>query len=606
MIRSIIATLSQNILSEEKEVVEAALANCRILGANNHGSKAALEVLASKYTDGGRIDTLADDKVFVGEMQSAPSTITGEPSPREMISVLLILDGMMKGSLSNEDATAILHEIDSNLDIPSPDWFRSSPSSVVAISTILCHSTVIDNVSTNSSLAWALLDATQACVEQISHGVVPKMDLTENVIINMLIGITYLLGCPGEYGLSSGAMSVLGAFSSQGSGSEENAPSLLDVHFRSILSRITSSAPSFPWKQSDPAFLAMDALLRSCSGCTVGCNFNMVAPFFISHLSISAYKKNTSDSDGSNNQSLKDAATKDEIAEEYSLRISLMALLQTVLSDESFSHTLDPRPGEFSSAAFMYSSQFTTDAVLSIVLPNLVWRAGGMASALRKLAAATLYCLLSHCQKKEHTQHQQNGAPLHPETIAHLVPVLHSNLEDTESTTRELTCVCLSLVLEEQVSTETFSKIWETNARVIDTLYPRLLELLDDCHDPVRMAACIALEKFLALAHAAAAKSSFDLGLSSLENTTASLLIQLDDPDQEIQACVFQLLSALIELQSQEFTRECRAKNKDVVEMIDRQIRMSLNSHQDGSYCRLLLQKVEEYHVWESKERAGA
>eukprot|EP00578_Thalassiosira_sp_NH16_P018954 CAMPEP_0181092050 /NCGR_PEP_ID=MMETSP1071-20121207/8720_1 /TAXON_ID=35127 /ORGANISM="Thalassiosira sp., Strain NH16" /LENGTH=323 /DNA_ID=CAMNT_0023174221 /DNA_START=165 /DNA_END=1134 /DNA_ORIENTATION=+ len=323
------------------------------------------------------------------------------------------------------------------------------------------------------------------------------MDLTENVIINMLIGITYLLGCPGEYGLSSGAMSVLGAFSSQGSGSEENAPSLLDVHFRSILSRITSSAPSFPWKQSDPAFLAMDALLRSCSGCTVGCNFNMVAPFFISHLSISAYKKNTSDSDGSNNQSLKDAATKDETAEEYSLRHGCGAI---DCSTES----------------------------------SLESRRNGVGPA----KASSCHTILSFeplPKERTHPTPAKWGAS----SPGNNRPSRSSstfNLEDTESTTRELTCVCLSLVLEEQVSTETFSKIWETNARVIDTLYPRLLELLDDCHNPVRMAACIALEKFLALAHAAAAKSSFDLGLSSLENITSSLLIQLDDPDQEIQA----------------------------------------------------------------------
>ena len=68
-------------------------------------------------------------------------------------------------------------------------------------------------------------------------------------------------------------------------------------------------------------------------------------------------------------------------------------------------------------------------------------------------------------------------------------------------------------------------------------------------------------------------------------------MVQLDNPGQEIQACVFQLLSALIELQLQEFTTECRAKNKDVVEMIDKQIRMSLNSHQDGVVLPLVATK---------------
>ena len=107
---------------------------------------------------------------------------------------------------------------------------------------------------------------------------------------------------------------------------------------------------------------------------------------------------------------------------------------------------------------------------------------------------------------------------LHPEMISHLLPVLHSNLEDSESTIRELSCVCLSMVLE-QVSVDTFSKIWETNEQVIDTLCPRLLQLLDDSHDPVQVSACSALEKYLTLAHNATAssESSFELGLSSMK-----------------------------------------------------------------------------------------
>ncbi|KAL7538321.1 hypothetical protein ACHAXR_008496 [Thalassiosira sp. AJA248-18] len=76
----------------------------------------------------------------------------------------------------------------------------------------------------------------------------------------------------------------------------EQKSSLMDVHFREVLSRILSSAPPFPWKQSDPAFLATNGLLRVCSGSTVGRHFDMVAPFFISHLSTAAYNKNDDDS----------------------------------------------------------------------------------------------------------------------------------------------------------------------------------------------------------------------------------------------------------------------------------------------------------------------
>ena len=454
-----------------------------------------------------------------------------------------------------------------------------------------------NNVISNPSLAWALLEACGSfveCVEHVNQGNDEKWELPEDATVNVLIGITFLLGCPDEYGLSANAMSILDTFSSShccvastssNSGKVSHDRSLMDVHFRTLLPKITSASPPFPWKQTDPSFLAMDALLRACSGSTVGSNFDMVAPFFIRHLSTAAYKRNDTD-----DKCLKDATTKDELAEEYRIRISLMALLQTILSDESFfSQTLGPRQSETLPTKSTFSAQFTTDVLLSLVLPNLVWSAGGMASALRKLAAATLFSLLSHYHCHHQKQQERNETSvelLPPEMIAHLIPLLHSNLEDTESTTRELCCVCLSLVLE-QVSAETFH----------DTLCPRLLELLDDSHDPVRMAACKTLGEFFTLANATASTSSFNhLGHSSVENITSSLFIQLDDPKKEIRDQVFQVLLVLLDT-------KCREEdNNEVVAMIERHTRMALKSHRDGSYCRLLLEKVQEYREWETQK----
>jgi len=596
MIRSIMDCLSENILSEEKEVLEAALASCRILGSSNHGSRIVLAITSThRCRDGEKRSVLVTDDV---------DSVGDHSSPRQMTCILLMLDGMIKGSLCNKEATSIRHEIDPTLTIPTPDWFHSSPSSATIISSFLCHTTITNNVAANSSLAWALLDTCNSfvqCAQQPSQVDNEKLELTEDVITNVLISIAHLLGCPDEYGLSSHAMNILDAFSpfqgcaksnskhGAGSGGTSDAMlSLMDVHFRGVLPRIVASAPPFPWKQTDPAFLAMDALLRTCRGSTVGNNFDMVAPFFVSHLSTAAYNTNDNGTDSAHDKCLTATTTKDELAEEYSLRISLMALLQTILSDESFSQTLSPRQIETST----FSARFTTDVLLSLVLPNLVWKVGGMALALRKLAAATLFSLLSHYHNNKQVQQQEKGTTLlHPETITHLIPILHSNLEDTESTTRELSCICLSMVLE-QVSSETFTTIWETNTRVIDTLYPRLLELLDDSHNPVRMAACKALGEFLTLAHVTASTSSFNLGLASMENIASSLLIQLDDPEHEIKEHAFQVLLVLLELQYQDSNGKFHENNKGVVEMMERQIIDSLKSHRDGSFCRLLLEKV--------------
>ena len=604
MVHSIIGVLSKNMLSEDKEVLEAASVCCRIIGCNNQVSKAVVEDIVLPLTRETRDVMNAvlgeGDADSLEGLQSSANHL--KSSPRQMTSILLVLDSMMKGSLCNKYASNMLNDIDSSLAIQSPNWFSSSTATTM--SSLLCYETIINNVATNSSLAWALLDVcnsfAQCCASAKNSADDTKLELAEEVIINVLVCITYLISCPDEVGLSSQAICILTSFSAIGSNAkshpiseDEEKSSFMDDYFRRVLPRILSSAPPFPWKQTDPAFLAMDALLRVCNGSTIGGNFDMVAPFFISHLSTSAYNKNCGGNENVLGHGSKTGATsKDEVAEEYSLRISLMALLQTILSAEGFSQMLSPGGNHDASATASFSSQFTTDVMLSLVLPNLVWKAGGMASALRKLAAATLFSLLTSMT----AQDGNNSAQLHPDMISHLVPVLHSNLEDTESTTRELSCVCLSLVFE-QMSAGTFNAMWETNTRAIDTLYPRLLELFDDSHDPVRMSACNTLTEFIRLAHDAALEvtSPSSLGLSSLENITSSLLIQLDDPDKEMQDSVYQVIFSLIELQYKAIDQKGREKSQEVVSMIKRQINIAMKSHRNVSYCQELLDKINDF-----------
>jgi hypothetical protein len=195
-----------------------------------------------------------------------------------------------------------------------------------------------------------------------------------------------------------------------------------------------------------------------------------VVPFFISHLSSTGHNSNTID--GVQQESLN--ATKDELAKVYSLLIMLMVLLQMILFSQSFHQTLGPQQKGLAPAVFT----FTTDVLLPLVLPNLVWRPGSMALALWKLAVATLFSLLSG-----------RSVLVNPETVAYLIPFLHSNLKDTELTTCKLSCVCLLLVLQ-QVSTDISFTIGELNTYIIDSTCPWLLELLDDCHGPGCLAAC--------------------------------------------------------------------------------------------------------------------
>ena len=555
-IHAIVNVLSMNLLSDEKEVVEAAFTCCHALGANDFMVTAILKFLC----DPDNLGASVTDDASCGEVAVQPNESKVDPSPRTLTSHLLIIDGLLKGFVNANDGTSILREVDNELAAPTPNWFRSSSSPSMDIGRFFCHTTITKTVASSSSLAWALVDACDSFVKCVQYS---NISLSENIIINVLVGVAYLVGCPIEYGISSKALdihaslSLLEECSPPDSTCEEKGLSFLDVHFRKVFIEITSNAPQFPWKQSEPALRAIDALLRSCNGYIVGSNFDLVAPFFMSHLSNMQYSSNSNDGANSENQS-------DGLAEDYSLRISLMALLQTILADDSFAQTQQCKAAN---AACTTSAQFTTDLILSLVIPNLVWRVGGMASALRKLALATLFSLLI-----------AGPAFIHSDTLACLIPTLHSSFDDSESSVRELSCVCLSLTLQ-HIPIETFSATQATNPQAIDTIIPRLLELLDDNHGPVRIAACNCLRSLYPLVQS-------NIPQSSHETINASLLIHLDDPDANFQAKVFQTLMELVDYQR---------NGSEVDKLLERQIIASMKSHRDEARCQELLAKLAEF-----------
>ena len=96
----------------------------------------------------------------------------------------------------------------------------------------------------------------------------------------------------------------------------------------------------------------------------------------------------------------------------------------------------------------------------------------------------------------------------------------------------------------------------------------------------MRKMACRTLVAFLAII----AASYGELGPSSVKAIASGLLIQLDDPDREMQEHAFRVLSTLVELH--------RHDDNDTVAMIEREIEDALESHRDGSFCRLLLDEI--------------
>lgn len=559
LIFSLVAVLTDTILSDEKDVLEASLQTCRVLGGIDELAIVVISHVSKKYTD------QADKELDQSTAESF----------RRLASILLLMNGLFKGCLGNKELTAILDEIDSTIKVPAPAWLRYQESETVLCG-VLATDLVLKSVTSHSSLAWALLDSMTSLVQWIKH---PRIDgtssePTENTVVGILTCITYILGCPDEFGITTQAAAVLDELNSienlRDSGrTEAQTTSLLDDYFRHVAMKVNNSSP-FPWARSDPAFLAIDSLLRNVKGSTVRDNFDLVAPLFLFHLPERKHDENVSHP----KESVKSLTAKENPNEEhYSFRICLMSLLQTILSDRSFSDGISTP----ASSSAQFSTQFTFDILLSLILPNLVWKSGGLAAALRKLSAATLFVLLSNGGN--------HSGGLELETYSYLLPVLHSNLDDTESTTRELSCACLSLIFG-QLSPETFQDLWKNDARVIDTLQHRLMALLDDSHNPVRLAACVLIEKFLTIALTSQHESgnSCILGHSALEHIIERLVLALDDPEPEIQNPVFQALSVFLDLVGHKY------HDKKIVAVVERHAMNGQKSHRVGQYCNLLLQ----------------
>ncbi len=522
-----------------RHIIQAALAACSILGGSDTCSTRVLDMLTVSSKNNVELSKDAIVMIMIS-------------SPQEAASTMLLLSRMVKGMICNEDAAEILCKVDPTFSVSTPNWIYTSPSSMATITRLISNTSVTNHVSVNSSLAWALLDVISEVVKCCKHhlsigeeGHDCLWTLKEESVLEILIGIIHLLGCPETYGLSAQATAILQDFSSCFL-CDDVKRSLLDFHFRKLLPKITAAAESaFPWKESDAAFLAMTALVRAAEGATVSSNFELVAPFFVHHMSSTEIAK-------------------EEEPEEYSLRITLMSLLQCILSDNTF-HSIQ----------HVSSGKITpTNIILSLVLPNLVWRAGGLASALRKLSVATVFSLLCHMKRVD------EASALHSDTLAQLIPVLHSCLEDTEPTTREIAAVCLALILE-QSSSEVIQTIWITDARILDTLQPSLLSLLDDNHNPTRIAACRALKSILTQR-------------SPSEKALSSLIVHLDDDDQEVKEQVHGVLHTVLELlllsNTYDETRDCSGK---VLATANRYLNDALQTHRDRSYCSSLIGMFE-------------
>ena len=167
--------------------------------------------------------------------------------------------------------------------------------------------------------------------------------------------------------------------------------------------------------------------------------------------------------------------------------------------------------------------------VRKTVLPNLVWRVGRVDSTIRKVALAVCFGLL------------KSGGAL-PQSLfdvaSELLPLLCSNLDDSDVSPRMMSCMCITVILERLKGA--FA------AQSLSEMYPLLLKRLDDSSDQVRLAIFTTLESFFQCAP----KENYNSTL--LDYSLDQLFVHLDDRDSNIQEGALSVIKVISEHCSRE------------------------------------------------------
>ncbi|KAK7940376.1 hypothetical protein WMY93_003702 [Mugilogobius chulae] len=193
------------------------------------------------------------------------------------------------------------------------------------------------------------------------------------------------------------------------------------------------------------------------------------------------------------------------------MKMSILTMMAKLLLEAP--HTVDSQ-GQFQE----HAQRFLCD----ILLPNLVWRAGRTAAAVRTAAISCVLALL-------------HGEAITPAQVLcvedKLSPKVLLALEEDSQMARLLACRCVSTLLRivgPSLHSEALNKI-----------YPDLLKRLDDSSEEVR---AVALEALGLWVSSLSKDYSPELCTSHLQLLFQQLLLYLDDPDSAVQDQVLEIL----------------------------------------------------------------
>ena len=172
-------------------------------------------------------------------------------------------------------------------------------------------------------------------------------------------------------------------------------------------------------------------------------------------------------------------------------------------------------------------SPYLTVLIDQCILPNMQWKAGRTAAAIRATAIATLWSLF---QAKSFRFEQYTSS------MNELLLAVLGMLDDDDRLTRTNSCYVLQALFSNDAAVRTIDE------DRLHKAYPDLLKRLDDISDEIRLAMCSTLNAYVRAFH-----SDFNVNLyrAHLEDIAKILLIHMDDQNSQIQQAIFGRPSSL-------------------------------------------------------------
>ncbi len=534
LLTKIISTICCSLLEndDEQSLFEAALACANSLGSVSYARQSILQIMEASLNKEDNNNDIA--LLEVEELVSTTATMTVQntdsnvklifSSAQQCASAVNLIGGLVQG----------WYQYESNDTKKTSPNRRDDMDELRTTIRLLGCKKVIQSAHLSQDAAIALLSSCHSLTNfAIFESSSKKVDIckSDEFICNLTWCCVNLIACPNDFNVSELALNILKMLATRlpevGSYTE-----LLDLNFELILSKLTSNARNVCWSRGDQNLNTFDALVRTSHGSTLAANLDTLLPLFESHLAQKSLR-------GHNDEHGHD---KDQVVGQFSTKIYFMALVESIVSKPSL-----PRHDFF---------PFVERILDTVVVPNLVWQVGGMASALRKVSAAVLFSIL-------------RGNCITDEIIFRVAPRLFSivkaNLSDDDSSLRELSISSMKLLLERLPN--------RLGEEALHDLYPELMKCLDDSFDSVRLETCDALKHFFKCS----SRSNYDTAI--LSYICEQLFVHLDDPNPALKEKVFEVLVVLLDIDKKHVIKGAKS---------------SLSSHSCRHHCDLLLEFASE------------